>query len=487
MILSSGHESFTKSEDVTFRKPVQIIILFILATIPIIFGSIHPIIYGSYVSLILLCPGLWLILVLSRHRKVSITPWMYPPLIILGYMLFTAIPLPVGLLHYFSPHRAEAVRAVMELADQSKTAYSISYFPQSTISHFIFTTALFIFYLILRYFLKEHAFFKKILAVIVIVGFIEAAYGLFQAVYPSIGVLWLTSYTERFASGTFISRNQYAAFLNLCWPIVLATGFWGYHRSKIRAHKKDDSIPAVAKYFPAFLFSVAIMMLAIIFSGSRGGILSMCLSLVLMSFFLGFSWKSRLAIICSILAFVMIYGGMIGFDAVIHRFMQIPSHGTSRIKVWMASMTMLEAHPWAGIGVGAYATLSRLYLHDFPNEAMYYHPHNEYVELVVEFGVPVMILLVSWVGAGMFLSAKGLLARQSKKFSSAVTEKGLVQMVGAACFCAFCGLFLHMIVDFPLRFPAYLVYATTLLALMNHASDEIEDRQRIFKIRSSNP
>ena len=88
---------------------------------------------------------------------------------------------------------------------------------------------------------------RKALWVITLVGLFEAVYGLLQATNPGMGVLWLELSPELsggYARGTIIYRNQYASFLNLCWPMALALGISMYRPALEKfaqpLRRKDD-------------------------------------------------------------------------------------------------------------------------------------------------------------------------------------------------------------------------------------------------------
>ncbi len=91
----------------------------------------------------------------------------------------------------------------------------------------IYGLALFFFFLAFSNFLRSSANQRTTLWIITMVGVFEAVYGLLQAMNPTLGVLWLP---RRYlihglcARGTIIYRNQYAAFLNLCWPMAFVLG-----------------------------------------------------------------------------------------------------------------------------------------------------------------------------------------------------------------------------------------------------------------------
>ncbi len=58
-----------------------------------------------------------------------------------------------------------------------------------------------------------------------------------------------------------------------------------------------------------------------------------------------------------------------------------------RAVMWKATVRMIAAHPWAGIGAGAWEVQDPLYQEaDSPIETDYY-PHNEFLQLAAEYGI----------------------------------------------------------------------------------------------------
>jgi O-antigen ligase len=121
---------------------------------------------------------------------------------------------------------------------------------------------------------------------------------------------------------------------------------------------------------------------------------------------------------------------------------------------------MLLDHWLTGIGFGSYSLLSPVYLKGFPEHIHYDKAHNEYLELLIELGIPVALLLFGWMISGMIKLLLGLLSVIN---NPKIDRKKVV--FGMAAFCGLFGFLVHGIVDFGWRLPANLVYSITLLAL----------------------
>ena len=155
---------------------------------------------------------------------------------------------------------------------------------------------------------------------------LEAFYGLLQTLVPSLGVLWEAE-GEGLARGTFVNRNHYAAFLGMLWPVLLgyllsvraASQFNGTSSSgELERQKKARQ----KNWFLGFV--IGLVLLGLVFSQSRGGILG---ALIALTVFVLFGRKQRKKRIVAFLAgcwlVMFAYGSIIGFHEILARFDQL--------------------------------------------------------------------------------------------------------------------------------------------------------------------
>ena len=208
------------------------------------------------------------------------------------------------------------------------------------------------------------------------------------------------------------------------------------------------------------IFAAGTMILAILFSLSRGGILAMVLVALLLLVILPFSKVGKIGCLALFVCLIIGYGTLLGLDTIVARFDSLDNSGAHRLAIYLASLPMLRDHWLTGVGIGSYTLLSPVYLKGFPATILYDKVHNEYLELMIELGVPTAILLFAWMLAGMAKLMAGLLGRQK--------HPGLElnrRVVGGAAFCGLVGFLIHGLADFGWRLPVNLVYCTTLLAI----------------------
>lgn len=460
---------------------------FVLATIPLLFGARHPLIQGLYSATILIVSGGWIILNFEQVRPALLRRSTIPPLLIVFFIFCTSISLPLFLIQFISPVRTHLLTAAAKIADVQNTVNSLSYYAPDTRFYAVYLLGL-----VLYFFYAASLFSKKhilttALWIFVAVGMFEAAYGLLQAMNPSLGVLWLPANigAEGSARGTIIYRNQYAALLNMCWPMSIVFGIRLYRPvlEKIdELRRKKGTITLAERTMLIFqkaslpFWSAGFMILAVIFSRSRGGILVMILLAILMLTLLPLSRRIKGTAGGIFLLFTFIYGGMIGFQHVIERFTFLYDSALGRLGLWVDSLTMLKGHLFTGIGMGSYQFVSPVYLHNVPSRIWFDYAHNEYVELAVELGIPALILLLGWMGWGM--------TRYGIRVARSAGQKGTLPwipdntMTAIGSYCGIIGFLLHALADFIWRLPANTFYAVTLLAMLNAAISHVDSDER---------
>jgi len=461
------------------HKPLSWLIYGIVVSVPLLFGAAHPIVLGSYVLVILTCLGGWLLL--NDIKLVENTSfWHLVPVLLIGYLFLQTVPLPMGLVDLLSPMRAERVRMVNELAATDQHYISLSENGIVGVFRTIFVLSLLVYYRSLKKVISSNeGVYHIILYCVLFVGVIEALYGLIQFVNPGIGILWLKLTAGRAAHGTILYKNQYASLLNMIWPIAVggAVMFFVGRRGRSRRgegrKKEKDMFQKISSTRPQALLLVAVstmIILAVLFSLSRGGILSMVLVGFCLIVLLPFSIKSKLFSLLIFLLLIGGYGGMIGLDTIVSRFDTISASKGARLDIYAASFPMVIDHWLTGIGLGSYTLLSPVYLKGFPENLHNSRVHCEYLELLIELGIPIATLLFCWLAGGMWKLLTRILAVRSR------SESQIAKVIMAtASMCGIIGFLAHGLIDFGWRLPANVFFAITLLALCVSSLESIEE------------
>lgn len=256
-----------------------------------------------------------------------------------------------------------------------------------------------------------------------------------------------------FAFGPFVNRNNAGSFLSAAFFMALAV---------ILPKFSDNS--AGKKIL--LLIMCSLLLVSVIFTRSRGAMLSAFISLFiflfLTSFYLSKNIKTRiikLSFVCLLFFISSLY--LYKNTETINKFSKRHTGGFSeqaRLSLYKAGFGMLKDFPLTGVGMGAFSISINKYL----NMEIEQYPkrlHNDWLELLVGIGYPLGILLFL-----LFLFNMYLFLRQIKILDNAKKIKFI------ALLCAVFSMSVSCIVDFHLHIPANAVLFFISLALLSSSS-----------------
>jgi O-antigen ligase len=222
------------------------------------------------------------------------------------------------------------------------------------------------------------------------------------AYFTSIGrVLWIFASPYPDVWGPFVSRNDFAGFMELCLPVAL----WLSLRSQ-------QARPPIPIWVPAWMLAAGLA------SGSRAGAL---LLLAETGVILGLICRRRRAAKFAMLAALLAV--LAGAGTLARRFAE-PDPLRYRREIVASTMNMIGDHPWRGYGLGTYAYVYPAYA-TFDLGGAVEHAHNYWLEWAAEGGIPLALL---WLALAL---AVGIPAMRS------------VWGIGTVA------VFLHALVDYP--------------------------------------
>ena len=282
-----------------------------------------------------------------------------------------------------------------------------------------------------------------------------------SSVDPSLGVLWV-DYIEDYmgtARGTFINRNNFAAFINMIWPLALGLtlGTNGKMNS-LKAILSSDRLNRHA----LMALGVIGFLLTLILTRSRAGIFSGIVG------FMTFMIMSRTkkywvaaqtrALLCGIIVLLSVYIIAIGVGPILERFLAVDVDGNFRMLIWEDSLSIIKDHP-IGIGLRNYENVFSVYNQSFVSDKTVMYAHNDYLQLLIETG---------WVGfftlIGGFIFFIGKSYRLVRRLDFNNDPFRFFLAVGA--FSGIISLAFHSFFDFNLQIPANCLYFVTLIAIL---------------------
>jgi len=195
--------------------------------------------------------------------------------------------------------------------------------------------------------------------------------------------------------GTFVNRNHFAGYLLMAIPSSIGLLF-SRQADKIRigrfSHRPVYSLDAKSLLVG---FGIMAMILGLLFSASRMGILSLLFSFSLMMILFrrghgGKKFSRRSALI---LGLALAWGIWIGLDAVISRFVGTSEDLRSRWMIWTDTFQIIKDFPLLGSGLGTFAQVFPMY-RSFHIRGTVTHAENDFLQLASEVGLVGSALLL---------------------------------------------------------------------------------------------
>jgi len=280
--------------------------------------------------------------------------------------------------------------------------------------------------------LKSSALRRGWLRFLAIFGFLLSTIAVVQYFTVPGRIFWIfpSGYGE--VLGPFLSRNTYAAFVELVLPVALFESLRRGGRTLL------------------WTLAAGAMFAAVIAGASRAGTVLVVFEAVLVAVLMvrprGNSARLVLIRFSGLAGVAIVFALVVGWRPIWGRF-QSPDPLGHRQDLLVSTLDMIAERPALGWGLGTWPTVypayARFDLGMFAN-----HAHNDWAEWTAEGGVIFALLLVA-VAAWS--------ARQALRLPWGLGVPSV---------------FLHSLVDFPLQHPALAVLAYALLGAMATAGNE---------------
>jgi O-antigen ligase len=315
-------------------------------------------------------------------------------------------------------------------------------------------------------FLNTSERLRQAVSFLIFYGFALALFALLQYFTWNGRIYWLrpTTYT---AFGPFVNRNHFAGYLEMLIPLPVAL-------MAARAIGKEMWL--------MYGFMAALMSLAVILSLSRGGMISVFISLVFLAIAKSrlrrnarkretrssalWLWLKGLGGVATLS--LMLAGGVVwlGAEPVLNRLgrsieelqTQESENAISRSGIWRDTGKLIRAHMIFGAGLGAYETVFPAYsLNSI--ELVVTHAHNDYLQILADCGL-IGGVIGLWFIVVIFRAVwQGL--KSPDGFLAALALGG-----GAGIF----AMLLHSLFDFNLQIPSNALLFLMLCAMVSQVS-----------------
>ena len=207
------------------------------------------------------------------------------------------------------------------------------------------------------------------------------------------------------------------------------------------------------------VLALSVLAMASLQSHSRGGLLSLGLTVVVLLFILFLATRPRPLTAMALLAMTVLTGwGLLSVSGgiTLERLGQIDANYdlevAGRLTYWQISLDMVTERPWLGHGYGNFEAAFAQHRDERFSDRVDL-AHNTYLEHLVELGVPATLLVYAGPLLLFGYCLHGLFVRRRDQLFPLVA-------VGATVLVA-----LHALVDFSLQIPAVAVTYAALLGI----------------------
>lgn len=330
--------------------------------------------------------------------------------------------------------------------------------PNATTFAVIRFIVFFIFFAAALTFLDSQKRLRRMVLVIIIFASAMAFFGIIQKLSNTDSIYWLRS-APSIPFASYVNQHHFAAFMEMTIGLTLGL-LYG------EATKKDKRL--------LLIIAVGLMGIAILLTGSRGGLLSLLgvIGFVTILNLMGkkqhsfegeessFSFQNKFVLIGSGFALLLILVGgivFIGGDSALLRGTGLEKQAditTGRSHFWQIALQSIRDNPIIGTGLDSFAMTYPKY--DTWNGAMRVEQaHNDYLQILSDAGILGFLCIAIFT---FFLFKKSLnnIARITDRF-----RRGVVMGSLAGCF----GILVHSFFDFPLRTSANGFFFLLLVAM----------------------
>lgn len=295
---------------------------------------------------------------------------------------------------------------------------------------------------------------EKIVNFILIFGF---AYSFFAILQSFLSPTRIYGVLERLSPfGSFVNRHNFAAFIEMTIAVPLGMLMSG-------AVRRDRRL--------FYITAVVWMGIALLMSGSRGGLVAMLagvgLIFVLTTRAHGKKKKVILIAVTAVTIIVIVTGAItIGGETSLSRFAETAEAGdvtTDRLQIWTVTLKVIASHLPFGAGIGAFGQAYTPF--DTSNGlSRVEQAHNDYLQVLADAG-----LVGAVIAAGFLYSVFVTIRRNSR------VENGLRRGVAVGAAAGIFSILVHSLFDFVLHTTAVTLMFIVLLSLLAACGREYED------------
>lgn len=296
-----------------------------------------------------------------------------------------------------------------------------------------------IFYLVINH-IKERHEISRIVNLIVILGAALSLFGIIQYLGGITNSWWSN---KGFLSSVYVNHNHFAGFLELCIPLGVGLVLGARSTEK--------------KSF--YIYLVILMLVAFMFSMSRGGWLSLSCAMMIMFILLykkGFAGRGFFVALVVLLSVGFLIVKNMNIELFLSRIASYKELDFSgRLEIWKGTLRIIQDRPLFGTGLGTFIYYFPRYrpvgFNLFANYA-----HNDYLQVMSEMGMFALLCMIYI----LFLIVK-------KGFNTyLISQSNFKRCISIGAAIGVLSIAIHSLGDFNLRIPANAILLTVLSGII---------------------
>ncbi len=315
--------------------------------------------------------------------------------------------------------------------------------------------------------------------VLFLAALIQATLGGYQFInkLPTMPFPWASEvlryyYDDRLGSrahGFFINGNHLAWFLNVAGLAALSAACWARWSAWARI---------LALYVAAVCFAGCLPTL------SRGGFVGLAAGLSVFLLLSGFALAygaggRRIAALLTLMAGAMIACGSAWFvfseSSTVQARLALLTEDTYRPEIFQSARRLFETSPILGAGAGSFKEAARTY-RETPTQADDIFAHNDWLQILAEFGFPAFVLLILLVLVHFSSGVQGLSHHLTRHMSVSIGASSNGVAVHIAALSALVACAAHSLFDFNMQIPANALLAAACAGMLANPGFHEESR-----------
>lgn len=444
-------------------KIIYGLFLFSLIFSPLAFGAVEQ------WSLTVMEASSLLALTLLLYKRTKLKsglfeiPGIVPLFLFLSYMAFQLFPIPPEIIKLVSPETYSIYdKTVWVEGQRSWTPLSIS--KKATVAEIIRITSYAAFYILTVQLLADKVLLKKTVFVLILFASVLSFFGILQHILSNNKIFWLRELTQGgYPFGPYVNRNHYAGLVGMIFPLVLSVFVYFkpvFSYGSLRERTYEFFSQTMSNMHIILGFSAVLIALSIFLSMSRGGIISLSLSIMLLSIMLVRSSgkSSRGILVLATIVLVLYSVGWFGWDPIFERFSTIRNPqgdiAELRVAIWRDTIAIAKDFPLTGTGFGSFINIYPGY-RTIQTDGIADHAHNDYLELLSDGGIVAVILFGWFISSVLYKSYTVFLKR----------KEGYSQHIFMGSLAGILSMLFHSITDFNMHIGANALYFFFLAGL----------------------